>query len=407
MTPLTLLLAAGLFVGPLAAEITTLDDALARLASGATLRDVAHEVGIRAVERIVPGATEDERLESFAEVARAAGADEALGAKLRAVLQAGGAGTAAAVRVIVTLPAEQQRVVLAPEGMVGLSSLLLRVANEGDPVTAAAAVQLRVPMLPALELRSWLGELAAYEESLPSVLALLRAAPQAADQPAAILRALAMVDVELPASADAVFGEVLGALALDPAAATEVLALAQSGVEGPGGAVYRALSQLHPRHWEQAERLLLQALDDAEGRGLAGALLAAAELRVPAVYDVALALSAPDSGADALVRARALEALAIVAHRDAPTLAHFIDLLADPDARVATAAYEALKRKTQLAMAGRREVWRTWWEIQVAADKLPSERPDDHEARMQRQRKSMALRWYLAHDEEPPPSPRR
>lgn len=397
-----LLLAPLLGAGP-TADLGTLEEALAASQRGAPPLAVSPQVAREAAERIVPGLTDDEELGPLARVARA-GAPEAAARRLAAVLEQGAAGVGAAARELAACEPALRDAALAPvlaRAPALLRDTLTRLAftPDEDAAAAAGAARLLAPLLEPRAVASALEVWAAEPAGRACVLAALEEVARAPARPRELLRALAL-EVEALPGAEGALGAAFAALLADPAAAAEALELLASETYGPEGCLLRGLPGLSPDLWPEATAVLERLLEGAGERGeglepalLASALLGAADLRLPAAHELALALSRPEARAAEVVRAAAVEALARVGYRDAPTLAHLIALLGDRAASVRRAAHAALLRKAgRRDMPARVEIWRAWWR-RLLDEGLPEEPPSSLEERMAQEREALAERW--------------
>lgn len=407
MTLANLLLLAPLFGAGPAADLGALEETLAALRDGAPPPAVSPEVAREAVERIVPGLTGDEELGPLARVARA-GAPEAAATRLAAVLERGAAGVAAAARELAACEPALRDAALAP--VLARSPALLRetltrvaFAADEDAAAAAGAARLLAPLLEPRAVAAALEVWAAEPEGSACVLAALEEVARAPTRARELVRALALELDALP-GAEAALGAAFAALLADPEAAAEALELVAAETYGPEGALLRGLPGLPPDHWPEASAALERLLEAVDERGeglepalLVSALLGAADLRLPAVHGLALALSQPEGRAPDSVRAAAAEALGRVGYRDAPTLAHLIALLGDRAAPVRRAAHEALLRKAgRRDMPARAPIWRAWWR-RLVDEGLPDEPPIPLEQRMAQEREALAERWRFRH----------
>ncbi|MCO5168084.1 MAG: hypothetical protein M9894_17205 [Planctomycetes bacterium] len=363
----------------LALDLASVDEALLALERGERLEGrVTPDAALTAAARIGPF-TSPAEVTALARVARAGGAEAALGRALVDAVRALGPSAPAAAGALAGAQVHERDAALAA-APADLPAALLELAGGDAPCDPALALLARVatPEELAAAVQRW----ATADE--PALAAGLLRHVGAARRPAATLSLLSLVEVgpELVGP----LGDALAALvARDDGAAAEAVARAARGVRGPGGALLRSLGAVGPARHEAASALVVEALDELEAGdddlALSAAITAAGELLLPRVLPALPGLAA-DQGRARVVRRAAVEALVHVGYRDAPTIELLIGLLRDPDAVVAAEAHRTLLRKAGVRLDARPDLWEAWRRSRP----LPEHAPEDDETRLLRER---------------------
>lgn len=396
-----------LLVGPLCAS-TNLSDALEALEANEPLGKISLRVGLAATRRI-RSTTEDEQLERLVKIAQAGRAQRALGQALVVHIGERGAGQRVAVRALAAFPERLRHDLTERPPKLWTFNLKRLLERTLTPATDGAVLTLLVPHA-SVELlsrlyRRWRETSPARAELLLSRLGGCRPAQRA--------RVLELLTRFPPAAAHlAALVATCRALARDLAIGTTMVTAAERGDLGPHDVFLHVLGAVPPSLWKRATRVTLGHLTDLEEEAesaeeqarLAAAVLTAAQLRCPDVLDrLPLLLSSPTPSR---IRIAAVQALALVAYRDGPTIDRLIKLLGDADPAVAEAAYGSLKRKAavRLKLPMRPDVWQAWRRSQ----KLPDQAPEPVEERLAKQRSLLAVQFKLKYRPKPafvPPPP--
>lgn len=371
-------------------SVVTVDDALRVTREGGSLPAMSRAFGREAAKRLDPRLELDD-VEALTRIARQAKALPELGVGLAALLADGDEKLFSySVGELASLPAEvRDAAALKPHAI----ERLLEAAHAQDPEFAAAAVVLLMPRAQRSSILELFDEWAVQTAMHGRARHLLKQVARA-PQPADLFVELAGRTVHRELRADV--AAALRALAgRDSACVDAALEMVASGELGAGGEVIRALGAVRfsdEKRWEAAAQLLEGLLAEVEddllaldGDVLASTLAASGELLVPAVVPLLPSLALHAASPD-VVRAAALEAMGRVCYRDAPTIDLMIGLLDDKSPAVASAAYEALRRRSgQSSLPQRSAMWVQWREQTV----LP-EQSEDPLARLATQRAGRA-----------------
>jgi len=347
---------------------------------------VSAGVGEAAVQRLAGAGVPADDLLGWLAVARAGGvADQALASPLLSVVAGGAPGSAEiALAETMTFPDGVLEAALAAADSSLANQLRLLAQSAREPATREAAFELLPRVVPSRELPSLLGV-----DEPAALSATLRGFARAPDA-ASAYDALVWLEVDDLALAEEA-GRSLRILVERGAIASALEALQQQRW-GPGGAVLRSLSALPPENWDMVRQVVLLFLDNVEEPALLlAALDCGATLRFDEVLPLADLLARESNRAE--LRVAAIDAIAQVGYRDAPTMDLLIGLLEADTSAVRESAYKALCRKSGArGLSPEPAIWQLWRRRTA----LPDEPPVPTAERLERERQGLARRWLRA-----------
>lgn len=343
---------------------------------------VPREVGVQAVKALSQHeAMSPEQVDLHLQVAIKAGAFRELAGVTPALLASDGAALEPTLRAIGRLDARERRLVLArvQPAAVTRFRVLDGWALE-DAAAARGAILVAVPACTPNGAADLLRRIASERpDRALSAAEALTASPPSRE----LLDALVSAESDLPPSVASALGPALASLAdRDPAL---VGPLAEAISSQPSLALLGAVGAIPPEQSQPVGRTAMQLVTALSGEAssltrpevdlLVAAINAAGELRLPELLFALPGLCQPSL--PLAVRVSALRALGAVGAREAGTVDLLIGHLSE-DEPLASAAYEALIRRSGAKMPQRASVWQEW----RARTKLVEMTPAEHTERL-------------------------